>query len=214
MTAVVATDLTFAYPGSSAPVLTRIDVSVEAGQMVAITGPSGSGKSTLLYLLGLFILPGGGRVEVAGQDTTRLGDAARSRLRAHAIGFVFQDAALDPSLTVEENVAEGAIYAGLRYASAVSRARDLLDQYGLGELALRRPTRISGGQAQRAALCRALVRRPSVILADEPTGNLDRTNGELVIAGLRAAARDGAGVIVATHNLELAEACDHSIRLR
>jgi ABC-type lipoprotein export system ATPase subunit len=208
-----AQDLSFCYPGAPEPVLSHLDIAVDSGDMVAVCGPSGSGKSTLLFLLGLFIVPTEGSIVLAGLDTTRLADAARSRLRAHAIGFVFQDAALDPALTVEENVAEGALYAGFTYASAKAKARCLLDEYGIGDLSDRRPTHISGGQAQRAALCRALIRRPSLILADEPTGNLDQANGDLVIAGLKAAAEAGAGVVIVTHNPEVSEACDYRVQL-
>lgn len=205
--------LTFAYPRTSAPIIDGLDLSVGEGEMIGVMGASGSGKSTLLYLLGLFIAPNAGRIAVDGRETTLLDDAERSRLRAHRIGFVFQDAALHPNATVEENVAEGALYTGCSYAEAVARARGLLEAYGIIDLAGRRPTQISGGQAQRAALCRALLRRPALILADEPTGNLDPVNAEAVLAGLRAAVTDGAGVVVATHSPAVADTCDRTVRL-
>jgi putative ABC transport system ATP-binding protein len=181
--------------------------------MVAVQGRSGAGKSTLLFLLGLFIAPTAGRIVITGRETTLLGDAARSRLRAHRIGFVFQDAALHPTVSIEDNVAEGALYAGESYQIAVSRARQLLEAYGIGHLAHRKPTQVSGGQAQRAALCRALIRRPALVLADEPTGNLDPDNASEVIRGLRGAASGGASIVVATHSPTVAAACDRAVQL-
>ena len=206
-------ELGFAYPGSVSPLIAGLDLAAEPGQMVAVQGKSGTGKSTLLFLLGLFIAPTGGRIAIEGLETTRLGDAERSRLRAHRIGFVFQDAALHPTATIEENVAEGALYAGASYAAALADARRLLEAYGIGHLAQRRPTQVSGGQAQRAALCRALIRRPALILADEPTGNLDPENAREVIKGLRVAADEGASVVVVTHSPTVAAACDRVVDL-
>jgi len=211
---VEAHDLQFAYPGSSGPLIESLDLTVDGGEMVAVLGPSGCGKSTLLYLLGLFLRPTAGQLTLVGRETTRLGDDARSQLRAHQIGFVFQDAGLHGNWSVEENVAEGALYAGLDYRAAIARARVLLATYGIGDLAGRRPTTISGGQAQRVALCRALVRRPSVVLADEPTGNLDSASAQAVLGGLRAAARAGAAILVVTHAEPVAAQCDQILRLR
>lgn len=207
-------DLRFAYPGSESPLIAGLDLTAEPGKMVAVQGRSGTGKSTLLFLLGLFIAPTGGRIVIDGLETTGLGDAERSRLRAHRIGFVFQDAALHPTATMEDNVAEGALYGGASYATALADARRLLDAYGIGHLARRRPTQVSGGQAQRAALCRALIRRPALVLADEPTGNLDPENAAEVIKGLRAAADEGASVVVVTHSPTIAAACDQVVELR
>jgi putative ABC transport system ATP-binding protein/lipoprotein-releasing system ATP-binding protein len=190
-----------------------LDLSVAAGEMVAVRGPSGSGKSTLLYLLGLYLRPDGGSIRLDGQETTSLGDRERSRLRAHRIGFVFQDAGLHPDASLVDNVAEGAFYGGASYAAARARALALMTRYGIAGLAERRAVQVSGGEAQRAALCRALVRDPSLVLADEPTGNLDPENAAAVIEGLRAAADDGAGVVVATHSPAVAEACDRTVLL-
>jgi putative ABC transport system ATP-binding protein/lipoprotein-releasing system ATP-binding protein len=134
-------------------------------------------------------------------------------LRAHRIGFVFQDAALHPSATIEDNVAEGVLYTGASYSAAIMSARQLLDAYGIGQLGRRRPTQVSGGQAQRAALCRALIRRPTLVLADEPTGNLDPDNAAEVIRGLRNAADAGAAVVVVTHSPTVAGACDREVEL-
>ncbi len=208
-----ACGLTFRYPGAAQSVLDGIDLAVARGETVAVLGPSGRGKSTLLYLLGVFLRPTSGRVILHDLDVARLGDRDRSRLRAHYIGFVFQEPTLHPGWTVEENVAEGAIYAGATFASAVRRAQGLLDMYGLSHIAGHRPAEISGGEAQRAALCRALIRQPSLILADEPTGNLDPENAGHVIAGLRAAAAAGAAVLVVTHAASVADASDRTIRL-
>ncbi len=205
--------LTFRYPGATQPVLDGIDLAVARGETVAVLGPSGRGKSTLLYLLGLFLRPTSGQVILHDLDVARLDDRDRSRLRAHHIGFVFQDPTLHPGWTVEENVAEGAIYAGESFPSALRRARGLLDVYRLSHISGHRPAEISGGEAQRAALCRALMRRPSLILADEPTGNLDPDNAAHVMAGLRAAADDGAAVLVVTHAASVADASDRAIRL-
>ncbi len=206
-------DLSFAYREAAAPLFSGLDLVAEPGQMVAVQGKSGTGKSTLLFLLGLFVAPSGGRIVICGRETTGLGDADRSRLRAHTIGFVFQDATLHPTVTIEDNVAEGALYAGASYTAAVERARDLLNRYGIGDLAHRRPTQVSGGQAQRAALCRALIRQPTLVLADEPTGNLDPDNAMEVIRGLRGAADEGAAVVLVTHSPAVAAACDRAVQL-
>jgi lipoprotein-releasing system ATP-binding protein len=206
-------DLSFGYPSSVAPIFAGLDLVAEPGQMVAVRGKSGTGKSTLLFLLGLFIAPSAGRIAITGVETTALGDAERSRLRAHKIGFVFQDAILHPTATLEDNVAEGALYSGASYAAALADARRLIESYGIGQLARRLPTQVSGGQAQRAALCRALIRRPALVLADEPTGNLDPDNATEVIRGLRGAADEGASVVVVTHSPTIAGACDRVIQL-
>lgn len=204
--------LGFGYRGG--PLIVRdFDLSLSAGEMIAIQGPSGSGKSTLLYLFGLYLRPGSGSIQIDGQETTALGDWERSRLRAHRIGFVFQDASLHPRSTLVDNVAEGAFYSGWSYQAARAQAANLMFRYGIGHLLERRPTQVSGGEAQRASLCRALIRNPTLLLADEPTGNLDPENAAAVIDGLRAAARSGVGVVVATHSPWVAEACDRTLRL-
>lgn len=205
--------VSFRYRGARTPLFDEFTLSVRPGELVAALGPSGCGKSTLLYLLGLFLRPDRGRIAVDGCDTERLGDGQRSQLRAHRIGFVFQDAALHLGETIEDNVAEGALYSGAGYEQARTRARFLLDAYGILDIAARRPTEISAGQAQRAALCRALIRRPSLLLADEPTGNLDADNAAAVMEGLRAVATGGGGVVVVTHSRAVADASDRVIRL-
>ena len=174
--------------------------------VTAVTGPSGCGKSTLLYLLGLLLTPDSGSVWIDDVVVSGLSDADRSRLRAENVGFVFQDAVLDPSRTVLDNIVEGSVYANTPRGAAVERARSLMERFGVDLRETHRPGEVSGGQAQRVALCRALLNRPTVILADEPTGNLDPVAAEVVMAALAEAASGGATVIVATHQPEMIEA--------
>ncbi|WP_246160077.1 ABC transporter ATP-binding protein [Microbacterium rhizomatis] len=195
------------------PVLTDWSAVFPAGSLTALTGPSGRGKSTLLYLLGLMLQPSSGDILVSGESVTGLSDASRARLRAEQFGFVFQDAALDQTRTVLDNVTEAALYRGQKRAAARPRALDLLDRFEVDVPPHRKPGQVSGGQAQRIALCRALLTDPVVLLADEPTGNLDPTTSELVVAALQEHAATGAAVIVVTHSPEVAAACDIEIRL-
>lgn len=208
-----AASLTFTYPASSVPVFHSFGLAVRAGEMLAVHGPSGCGKSTLLYLLGLFLRPTAGEVLLRGVATSRMGDRERSRLRAHDIGIVLQDALLHDRLTLVENVAEAALFSGARWGPALAAARERLEAVGLGAAADHLPSKVSGGQAQRAALCRALGREPSVVLADEPTGNLDPVAGGSVVGALRAAASSGAAVVVVTHAPAVIEACDRAVAL-
>ncbi|NCD18346.1 MAG: ATP-binding cassette domain-containing protein [Actinobacteria bacterium] len=187
--------------------------SFAGGALTAVTGPSGRGKSTLLYLLGLMLLPTGGQVLLQGERVDALPDARRAAVRAHRVGFVFQDAALDPARRIVDSVVEPALYAGCRRGEVVGRARELLDQLGVGQRADHRPGEISGGQAQRVAVARALINTPVVILADEPTGNLDQGNAAVVLGALRDAARAGAAVIIATHDADVLGACDERVVL-
>lgn len=207
-----AREVVFEYvPGVR--VLDGWSASFRAGSMTALTGPSGRGKSTLLYLLGLMLHPGQGQIAVDGVDATRLPDAERARLRADRFGFVFQDAALDQTRTVLDNVTETALYRGQSRRDARADALALLDRFGVDVPPLRTPGQVSGGQAQRIALCRALLNAPRVLLADEPTGNLDPVTSDLVVDALREHATGGAAVIVVTHSPEVAAACDEDIRL-
>ena len=208
-----ASGLHFGYRGAPNAVISGFHIAIGEGELVAVRGASGSGKSTLLYLLGLFVQPDQGRILLNGIDTTMLGDADRSRVRAHRIGFVFQDAALHTSLPLVENVAEGAYYTGATYEHAIWRAQRLLVTYGIREIGSRTPSRVSGGEAQRAALCRALMKDPVLLLADEPTGNLDPENASVVLAGLRSAAGSGAGVLIVTHSPSIASTCDRVVVL-
>jgi ABC-type lipoprotein export system ATPase subunit len=196
--------LSFAYHTDALPVFSEFDATFRRGALTAVTGPSGCGKSTLLYLLGLMLTPSAGLIELDGVDAGRLSDPDRARLRASRIGFVFQDALLDPSRTILDNVTEGGLYAGIPQAESLQRALHLLSAFGVERRSDRRPGEISGGQAQRVALCRALVKRPSVILADEPTGNLDRASADIVWSALTDAAAEGATVVVATHDVSRA----------
>lgn len=180
-----------------------------------MTGPSGRGKSTLLYLVGLLLTPWSGRVGIGDvADASRMGDGARSRLRSRRIGLVFQDAVLEPSRTVMENVVAGALYAGVGRAVARREVGRLLERFGVGLGADHRPGEVSGGQAQRVALCRALVNDPAVVSADEPTGNLDAESARVVIDALGAAAHDGgATVIIASHDSRVVASCDTVLEL-
>jgi len=207
-----AVDVAFGYSKTSL-VLENWSAQFDAGSMTALTGPSGRGKSTLLYLLGLMLDPVEGEVRVAGVSTRGMNDAGRARLRAHQFGFVFQDAALDATRTVLDNVTETALYRRERRDESEDRARQLLGRFGVHVPVNRRPGQVSGGQAQRIALARALLNSPTVLLADEPTGNLDPTTSRLVVTALREHAHAGNAVVVVTHSPEVAAACDREIRL-
>lgn len=206
-------DLTFAYRRSDPAVVTGLTHAFTPGAVTAVTGPSGRGKSTLLYLVALMLSPERGSVLLDGADTAGTSDAYRSYLRATRIGMVFQDALLDPARTVVDNVVEGALYTGLPAAWARRRAVELLERTDVAHRADHRPGEISGGQAQRVALCRALVKDPPVLLADEPTGNLDPASADVVWGVLADHARAGATVVVATHDPARVAACDERVDL-
>lgn len=196
--------LHFSYQPSADPVLDDVWLRLEAGSVTALTGPSGSGKSTLLYLLALMLQPTSGQVLWDGESTADLADAQRSEIRAQRAGFVFQDAMLDASRSVLDNVCEAAVFAGMARKSARRRGRELLEEFGVQHRIDHRPGEISGGQAQRVALCRALITDPVVVFGDEPTGNLDAASAEVVWQALLTRARNGACVVIATHDRELA----------
>ncbi len=191
----------------------NFDHAFQPSSMTAITGPSGCGKSTLLYLLGLLLPPTAGRILWQGVDMSAGSDAEQSEVRGLGIGFVFQDALLDPSRSILANVTEGALYARLEPSAARAYALELLGRFGVDRRAMHRPGEISGGQAQRVALCRALVKRPHLILADEPSGNLDEASANVVWSALDRAARDGVTVVVATHDRRRAASADEMIDL-
>ncbi|KHK96066.1 ABC transporter [Microbacterium mangrovi] len=195
------------------PVLDNWSAAFESGTMTALTGPSGRGKSTLLYLLGLMLRPTHGQVLIDGEPASALPDAARARIRSARFGFVFQDAALDSTRTVIDNVTEVALYRGDDRQACAHRARELLERFSVDVPPLRKPTQVSGGQAQRIALCRALLSRPLILLADEPTGNLDPATTRTVVGALAEHAHSGATVIVVTHSPAVAAACDREIPL-
>lgn len=183
------------------------------GEIVALTGRSGVGKSTLLYALSLLIRLQSGQVRYGGRSVSDLDDVAQSRFRSTAMGYVFQDAALDPGRSIVDNVCEPAVYAGRRGHQVRDRARALLARFGVSEPPGRKPGQVSGGQAQRVALCRALLLRPAVIFGDEPTGNLDTQTADVVWAALAQHAGDGGIVIVATHDEALARRADRQVVL-
>ncbi|MCI0426049.1 MAG: ATP-binding cassette domain-containing protein, partial [Actinobacteria bacterium] len=201
--------LEFSYGADAEELFGCLDHEFPAGSISWVTGLSGRGKSTLLYLLGLLLTPTAGDVHLADAVTSRLTDAERSRIRARHIGFVFQDAALDASRSVLDNVVEGSLYAGIRRREAESRARYLLDRLGVTLRDEHKPGQVSAGQAQRVGLCRALIKDPRVILADEPTGNLDVESAAVVLGVLRASAMQGATVVIASHDLRMVEKADH-----
>lgn len=195
------------FPTRDEPLVVLRGVSLElnSGDCVAITGPSGSGKSTLLAILGTLEPPTGGRVVLDGEDLATLPDAALALLRNRRIGFVFQDHHLLPQCSVWENVLVPAIARGRVDGDLVQRARDLLARVGLASRMDHRPAELSGGERQRAALARALIHKPALVLADEPTGNLDRANAAKVAELLlELQVQEGTMLIVATHSLALA----------
>jgi putative ABC transport system ATP-binding protein/lipoprotein-releasing system ATP-binding protein len=204
--------LGFRY-GLKSPVFERVDAQFSRGSMTGIAGPSGAGKSTLLFILGLLLSPSSGRVVLDGVDAGFLPDSHRSWIRARRMGFVFQDAALDSTRTVLDNVIEGALYGGIDKGFARGRAMELLDRFGVSLRADHRPVEISGGQAQRVGLCRALLVSPEILLADEPTGNLDRASADVVLAALRSHAEAGGVVITATHDGGVLDHCDQMVSL-
>lgn len=207
-----ARHITFGYVAGS-PILDDWNESFWAGEIVALTGRSGQGKSTLLHILGLLLKPNAGAILLSGQECSSATDSTRAALRASTLGFVFQDAALDATRSVLDNVVEPALYSGMERTEAVPRALRLLQHFGVVLRANHRPGQVSGGQAQRIALCRSLLVHPKILLADEPTGNLDRDSTAVVVDGMRDHARQGAVVIVATHDPLLVAQCDREVPL-
>jgi putative ABC transport system ATP-binding protein len=194
----------FAGPSGTVAVLERIDLHVEPGQLVAITGSSGSGKSTLLNLLGLLEDPDGGEVWLGGDHVSGWSRSRKSMARGRRIGFVFQSFLLLPSLTALDNVLLAARYVGGVDARRRRRALELLDALGLAARTAHYPAQLSGGEQQRVAFCRAVLNEPPLLLADEPTGNLDDANGAIILAALRERARAGTAVVVVTHRSDVA----------
>lgn len=196
-------------------VLRGVDISLNAGEVVAVMGPSGSGKSTLLHVLAGLLRPDAGTVHLEGQRMDTLSDAARSDLRLRRLGFVFQFGDLVQELTVGENVALPLRLTGVPRRAASERAAELLEQLGIEQVADRRVSEVSGGQAQRAAVARALVHRPAVVLADEPTGALDTVSGELVLEALvQTAQAVGTAVLLVTHEARVAAWASREVQLR
>ncbi len=204
----------FGQGAARVEVLRGLDVLVETGEMIAVVGPSGVGKSTLLHILGLLDRPDGGRLELFGCDTGRLSQEERAHWRNQKIGFVFQFHALLPEFTLAENAAMPLLIAGIKRREALERAAAVLDAVGLSLRAHHFPDQLSGGEQQRGALARALVAGPRLLLADEPTGNLDGANAKVVFALLKELhlSRRLTSVIV-THNEALAGQCDRVVPL-
>jgi lipoprotein-releasing system ATP-binding protein len=195
-------------------VLKGADLAIRPGEIVALVAPSGAGKSTLLQIAGLLDTPTAGTVSIEGQQVSGLDDAARTAARRRLLGFVYQFHHLLPEFTAEENLAIPAMTAGQGKAAALLRAGELLDRVGLGERRGHRPAELSGGEQQRVAICRALVNRPRVLLADEPTGNLDPETAGRVFAMLLEVVREtGLAALIATHNHDLAAKMDRTVRL-
>jgi putative ABC transport system ATP-binding protein len=213
--AIEAIDLTRSLPlgGESVPILKGVSFDVEPGEWIALTGPSGSGKSTLLGILAGLDSPTSGRIVVGGTDITRLGEGAMARLRNEKIGVVFQSFNLIGSLTAQENV-EAPLHVRSSGSRAREAAREMLALVGLTDRLGHRPHQLSGGQQQRVAIARALVTRPSLLIADEPTGNLDSATGTQVLELLEALRRDlRFTVVVATHDPEVASRADRNLHM-
>lgn len=195
-------------------VLRGVDLAIDAGEVVALVAPSGAGKSTLLQIAGLLDTPTAGTVVIGGQELTGAGDDARTAARGQLLGFVYQFHHLLPEFSALENVVIPQLANGRAKPTAETRARALLEKVGLADRASHRPAELSGGEQQRVAICRALSNDPKVLLADEPTGNLDPETADRVFGVLLGVVRDtGLAALIATHNLQLAERMDRIVRL-
>ncbi len=195
-------------------VLRGADLELRAGEAVALVAPSGAGKSTLLHIAGLLDTPDTGTVEIAGNNATGKGDRTRTAIRRRDVGFVYQFHHLLPEFTALENVTLPQLANGTSERAAQDRAMELLDRVGIAPRAAHRPAALSGGEQQRAAFCRALANRPKILLADEPTGNLDPETSDQVFGALMDLVRgSGLSALIATHNLDLAARMDRAVRL-
>jgi putative ABC transport system ATP-binding protein len=207
------TDVTKTYPGD-VHALRGVTLSIAPGEMAAIVGPSGSGKSTMLHLIGALDRPSTGTVRIDGHDLSRLSDRQLSALRAQSIGFVFQQFHLAPGASAVENVADGLLYSGVRRKARERRAEEVLRRVGLEHRLEHRPNELSGGERQRVAIARAVVGEPRVLLADEPTGNLDTATGAEVMLLLHGLHDAGTTVVVITHDREIAAQAPRQVALR
>jgi putative ABC transport system ATP-binding protein len=201
------------YPGG-VQALRGVSFDVASGEQVAVVGPSGSGKTTMLTILGTLERASTGTVEVAGVDVARASDRRLAGLRAHRIGFVFQSFHLQESLSAVDNVASGMLYSGTRLRVRRRLAREALERVGLGHRLDHRPTALSGGERQRVAIARALAKHPTLILADEPTGNLDSSSGAGVLELLHGLAEDGSTLVLITHDEKVAASFPRRLHMR
>jgi putative ABC transport system ATP-binding protein len=215
VSAVLELDRVTKVYGEQPPVaaLRGVSFSVQPGELVAVVGPSGSGKSTLLHVMGTLEPPSSGVVRIGGTDAAQLDDGALSQLRATQIGFVFQRFFLAEHATARENVADGLLYAGAPAAERYERADEALERVGLSHRATFKPTKLSGGERQRVAIARALIGRPAIVLADEPTGNLDMSTGASIMELIRELNAAGATIVMITHDGDLAEQLPRQIRI-
>ena len=197
--------------GETVRALKGIDLTIEAGEFISVIGPSGSGKSTMLNTLGLLDTPTSGDVLLDGENVTGFDDEQRTRARKQSIGFVFQDFFLIPTLTATENVVLPTVYD--RDRDATERAKRLLGRVGLGDRLTHRPPELSGGQKQRVAIARALINEPAVLLADEPTGNLDTDTGRQVLGEFERIRKEGVAVVAVTHDELVSEYADRTVEL-
>jgi putative ABC transport system ATP-binding protein len=193
--------------------LRQVDLAVQKGEYVSIMGPSGSGKSTLLNILGLLDRPDHGVYRLEGMDTTELSERRQAHVRRHKIGFIFQFFHLVPRLSAAENVELPLALAGIEHRRRKARVVEALERLGLADRARHRPDQLSGGQRQRVAIARATIMKPAIILADEPTGNLDRISGQDVIATIEDLNREGMTVVIVTHDPELGQRTNRQVRM-